>query len=206
MLCKFPAFNQDNLCCCCLQCLSIEFLINLSRNQALIPLHMAFESPEWNNIGSYSILQEKSAVRIERGGSWMNFTNLLTSELVFFTVLAFLCSWTKTSTSWLVSGVLVFKPSFSSEILTSKFNAAEWKMWLWLGSKGSNNCWKKLAGILTHDRKVVCDTIELHWWTERFGGKRRAIHNGFPAFWLAVFSMAWYKWEHEIILHNLTKF
>ena len=38
---------------------------------------------------------------------------------------------------------------------------AEWKIWLWHDSKGSNNSCKKLAGISTHDEKVGCDTVEL---------------------------------------------
>ena len=44
--------------CCCFKCRSIEFL-NLSRNQAHIPLHLALESPEWNDKGSYPILLNK---------------------------------------------------------------------------------------------------------------------------------------------------
>ena len=43
-----------------------------------------------------------------------------------------------------------------------------------------------------HDGKVGCDTVELQWsmegWVEYW-----TIDNSFPAFWLAVFSMAWYK-------------
>ena len=38
---------------------------------------------------------------------------------------------------------------------------AEWKIWLWHGSKGSNNDSKKLAGFSTHDGKVGCDAVEL---------------------------------------------
>lgn len=52
MLCKFAAFNQGLFIL-----LSHQMpLKNLSRNQALIPLHLAFESPECNDKGNYSIL------------------------------------------------------------------------------------------------------------------------------------------------------
>ena len=114
MLCKFAAFNQGLFIL-----LSHQMpLKNLSRNQALIPLHLAFGSPECNDKGNYSILLSWMSVRLlssGRGhGSLVNFmhrsqTSVLPSELVFFTVLTFLCSSTKTSTSWSISGVLLFK-------------------------------------------------------------------------------------------------
>ena len=40
----------------------------------------------------------------------------------------------------------------------------EWKIWLWRGSKESNNSWKNLAGISRHDGKIGCDAVEMQWW------------------------------------------
>ena len=61
----------------------------------------------------------------ERGGSWINLTNLITSELFFFTVFWFLCSSTKILNFCSASCVLSLKYSFTAMFSTSKLMPRE---------------------------------------------------------------------------------
>ena len=84
-----------------------------------------FRISRMNNKGSCPILphyRELSVRRLssERSGFWINFRNLLTSELVFFTVLAFFALQRKHQDQ-----PAVFKPSVSPESLISKFKPSE---------------------------------------------------------------------------------